>query len=54
MTTEQLQQLALSGLTNRQIAASLGRKCVCMEREERYCEIAAKRLSQEYFDLGGI
>ena len=27
-------------------AKSLGRKCVCVEREERYCEIAAKRIAR--------
>ena len=32
-------------------AKSLGRKCVCVEKEERYCEIAAKRLQQEYLDF---
>jgi site-specific DNA-methyltransferase (adenine-specific) len=32
-------------------AKSLGRKCVCIEREERYCEIASKRLAQEYLPL---
>jgi len=32
-------------------AKSLGRKCVCIEREERYCEIAAKRCAQDYLQL---
>ena len=32
-------------------AKSLGRKCVCVEREERYCEIAAKRCAQDYLQL---
>jgi site-specific DNA-methyltransferase (adenine-specific) len=27
-------------------AKLLGRKCVCVEREERYCEIAARRMAQ--------
>lgn len=33
-------------------AKSLGRKCVCIEREECYCEIAAKRCAQDYLPLG--
>jgi site-specific DNA-methyltransferase (adenine-specific) len=32
-------------------AKSLGRMCVCVEREERYCEIAAKRCAQEVLPL---
>lgn len=32
-------------------AKLLGRKCVCIEREERYCEIAAKRCAQDYLQL---
>jgi DNA modification methylase len=30
---------------------SLGRKCIGVEIEERYCEIAARRLRQEYLPL---
>jgi len=39
-----------SGTTGRS-AKNLGRKCVMIEKDERYCEISAKRMRQETFDF---
>ena len=46
-----LDPFAGSGTTGR-AAKDLGRKCVLIEREERYCEIAARRMAQGVLDFG--
>jgi site-specific DNA-methyltransferase (adenine-specific) len=49
--TTVLDPWAGSGTTGR-ACKDLGKLCVLIEREERYCEVAAQRMEQEVLPLG--
>jgi DNA modification methylase len=39
--------------TTGRAAKDLGKKCVCIEKCEAYCEIGARRMAQQVFDFNG-